>query len=655
MAGAARPIWMARSGGPGKNALAGMALLNARAADRLPLGNRSVHPMFLPGTDARDRVPEQETRAPMTLPQAEAFGLIAVTVSFFIWGRLPYDLVALAALLVGIAIGLVPAQHAFEGFSNEVVIIVAAALVVSEGVARSGVVESVMRPVMPLLRGVRTQVPVLAGATMLLSMVTKNVGALAILMPVALQVARRTGTPPSRLLMPMAFAALLGGIVTLVGTAPNIIMADVRRQVLGKPFGMFAYTPVGLSVALLGLVFLSFGWRLLPGGRKAASSLGDALAIEDYTAEARLVPGSAATGRTVAELERMGDGDVAVATVVRERFRRFIPTPDWRLREDDVVLLRGEPADLERLVARARLRLAGEAADNTEAAGGEVMVIEGVVTADSKLVDRTPAQLDLKRRYGLGLLAVSRSGQSIGQRLSTVRLAAGDVVVLKGTAAAVPDALGELRVLPLAERSITLGRSHRSWVPIGVLAVAMALVAANLVPVAVAFFGAAVVLLVLRVMTMHEAYETVEWHILILLGALIPLSHAIRDTGGSNLIAGWLTGAVNGLPPTLALAIVLAITLAVTPFMHNAPTVLVLGPIAASLAVKLGLRPDPFLMAVALGAGCDFLTPIGHQCNTLVMGPGGYKFSDYPRLGLPLTLLVVVAGAPLIAFFWPVR
>ncbi|MBV8616883.1 MAG: SLC13 family permease, partial [Acetobacteraceae bacterium] len=454
---------------------------------------------------------------------------------------------------------------------------------------------------------------------------------------------------------PMAFASLLGGIVTLVGTAPNIIMASVRQQVLGKPFGMFDYTPVGLSVALLGLGFLAFGWRLLPSGRKAMGSMEAAFTMEEYTAEARLTRGSPAAGQTVADLERMGDGAVEVATVVRERYRRFVPTPDWHLREDDVVLLRGDPADLERLVARARLVLAGESAEDAAAGGGEVMVVEGVVTSDSTLVGRTPAQLDLSRRHGLALLAVSRSGQRIGQRLSTVRLAAGDAVVLKGRAAALPEALGELRVLPLAERSIALGRSQRSWIPIGVLAVAMGLVAANLVSVTVAFFGATVVLLLLRVMTMHEAYETVEWHIIVLLGALIPLSHAITETGGSALLAGWLNGAVHGAPPMLALGIVLVITMAVTPFLHNAPTVLVFGPIAASLAVKLGLRPDPFLMAVALGAGCDFLTPIGHQCNTLVMGPGGYRFADYPRLGLPLSLLVVAAGVPLIALCWPLR
>lgn len=588
----------------------------------------------------------------MTFDQSLAFGLIAVTIGLFVWGRVAYDLVALAALFAGILIGIVPPERAFEGFASEIVVIIAAALVVSEAIARSGAVESAMRPVLPRLKTAQSQVTVMAGAVLVLSMVTKNVGALAILMPIALQVARRTGTPPSAMLMPMAFASLLGGLVTLVGTSPNIIIAGVRAQLYGEPFGLFSYTPVGLSIAALGMAFLAVGWRLLPRGRRAAGSMDAAFeTIEDYTVEARLSPDSPAAGRTVAELERMGDGAVRVTTVVRERFRRHAATPDWRLRADDVVLLRGEPGDLERIVARARLALAGDAG----AGGGEVGVVEGVVTEGSPLVGHTPSQLALQERRGVGLLAVSRSGQGIVQRLAAVRLRVGDVIVLRGEAERLPDTLGELRVLPLAERSITLGRSNRSLVPAGVLAAAMALVAAHVLPVAVAFFGAAVVLLLLRTMTMHEAYATVEWHILILLGALIPLSHAVQATGGTDLLAGWLRGAVEGTPPLVALTIVLVITMVVTPFLHNAPTVLVVAPIAASLAAKLGLHADPFLMAVALGAGCDFLTPIGHQCNTLVMGPGGYRFGDYPRLGLPLSVLVVVAGVPLIALFWPLR
>jgi len=401
----------------------------------------------------------------MTLDQALAFGLIAATIGLFIWGRLPYDLVAIAALVIGVLIGIVPAARAFEGFSSEIVIIVAAALVVSEAIARSGVVETLMRPLMPRLRSTGTQVPALAGAVLLLSMVTKNVGALAIFMPIALQIARRTGTSPSSLLMPMAFASLLGGLVTLIGTSPNIIIAQVRGDLTGHPFAMFDFTPVGLSVAVAGYAFLCVGWRLLPGNRKAAAGIDAAFNIEAYTLEAQVVPSSASVGRTVAELEQLGDGDVMVAGIIRERFRRFEPTPGWRLEADDIVLLEGESVDLERLIARGKLQLTGDKA--APAAGGhadhgEVSVIEGVVTGGSPLVGHTPAQLDLASAHGVGLLAVSRSGKRILQRLASVRLRAGDVVVLKGAAEPMAEVLGALQVLPLAERSITLGKSKRS-------------------------------------------------------------------------------------------------------------------------------------------------------------------------------------------------
>lgn len=582
----------------------------------------------------------------MTMDQELSFALVAGTVGCFVWGRLPYDLVAVGALLVGVLIGVVPARKAFEGFSDEVVIIIAAALVISAGIARSGIVEAMMRPITPRLRTVGVQVPVLVGLVMALSMVSKNVGALAIFMPVALQLARRTGTSPSSLLMPMASASMLGGIVTLVGTSPNILIAKVRADVLGKPFGMFDFTPVGLSIAVLGAAFLAVGWRLLPGGRRAASSVEAAFNMEDYTAEARVGAGSAAVGRTVAALEAMAEGDVGVALVVRERFRRLPPHPGLVVREEDVLLLRGEPADLERLVTRARLVLAG-------GGRGEAMLVEGVVTAQSPLVGQSLAHARLEERFAIGVLAVSRSGQRIGQRLASVRLRVGDVMVLRSASPQMPERLGELHVLPLAERAITLGRNDRSAVPALVLAVAMVLVAVHVLPVAIAFFGAAVVLLLLRVLTMHEAYGAVEWHVIVLIGALIPISHAVQDSGGTKLIAGWLLVAMHAMPGWGALAAVLVITLVVTPFLHNAPTVLIMGPIAASLATGLGFSVDTFLMAVALGAGCDFLTPIGHQCNTLVMGPGGYRFGDYARLGAPLSLIVVVAGVPLLMLFWP--
>lgn len=587
----------------------------------------------------------------MTPDQAIAFGIVGVTIALFVWGRLPYDLVALLALLAGLVTGVVPAKDAFSGFSDDIVIIVASALLVSAAVARSGVVETIMRPLVPYLRSPATQVPVLAGAVLVLSAFVKNIGALALLMPVAFQLARRTGHSPSALLMPMSFASLLGGLVTLIGTSPNIIASRMREEILGQPFRMFDFAPVGIVVALAGLAFLALGWRLLPGGRRPSAGMEAAFALEAYTTEATLPAESPMVDGTVEAFEALVAG-VHVACVIRERFRRLTPTPATVLRAGDVLLLEGEPEDLERLQARAGLLLAGEKQAARQPAE-EPGVMEGVITGASPLVGSTPAESDLARRYGLALLAVSRRGERISRRLAALRLRAGDVAILKGEQERLPEVLGELRILPLSGRDIALGSRKRSLVPAIVLATAMASVGLNLVPVAVAFFAAAVAMLVLRALSMRDAYDTVEWSVLILLGALIPVSEAIRTTGGSDLVASWLAAAVQGLPPLGALALIMAVAMAVTPFLNNAATVLMLAPIAASLAQRLHLSPDAFLMAVAMGAACDFLTPVGHQCNTLVMGPGGYRFGDYARLGAPLTLIVLLVGVPMIAWVWP--
>jgi di/tricarboxylate transporter len=590
----------------------------------------------------------------MTLDQAFAFAIVIAMMVLFVWGRLRYDLVALLALLASVAAGIVPADKAFSGFSDDVVIIVASALLVSAAVARSGVVDIVLRRVGPYLNSTGSQVLGLVGAVTVLSAFVKNIGALAMLIPVAFQLSRRTGTSASSLLMPMAFGSLLGGLMTLIGTSPNIIVSQMRKEITGEPFRMFDFLPVGLGLAAAGVAFLAFGYRLLPAARKGTASMDAAFNITGYTAEASVPSDSPTVGKTVAELEALGEGEVDVATIIRERFRRYTPAGHWTLNAGDVLLLEGEPTALERVIAQGRLELAAEENDAAQQAPSEdTGVMEAVVTGDSILVGRSMTQIRLAERYQLRLLAVSRSGERITHRLRSIKFRPGDVIVLQGSLDSLPDTLGELHCLPLAERDIRLGRGRQGLLPVAVLAAAMILVAFKLVPVAIAFFGAAVLLLLFGTLSLREAYEAIEWPILILLGALIPVSEAIRTTGGTDLIAGWLSVATSALPSLGALALMMVVAMAVTPFLNNAATVLVMAPIGASLATALGLAPDPFLMAVAVGAACDFLTPIGHQCNTLVMGPGGYRFGDYWRLGLPLSLIVIVVGTPLIAWVWP--
>lgn len=588
----------------------------------------------------------------MTQPQILAFAILGGMMMLFIWGRLRYDLVAILALLASVIAGTVPAKDAFNGFSDDIIIIVASALVVSAAVAKSGIIETVLARLASRVTRVRSQLLVLVASVTILSALVKNIGALAMLMPAAMKMAKKSDASPSVFLMPMAFGSLLGGLVTLIGTSPNIIVSRVREDLTGQPFGMFDYAPVGLGLSLVGVLFLRFGYRLLPKDRRASATMGEAVDIKDYTTEAAIVAGSAAIGKSVTDIAKASDGDVRVTGIVRDD---DVAPSGAILAEGDKLILEGDPEALERTIVKEGLDLEGQ--DRAAVTGNRtenVGVIEAVITPDSALVGRAAGRMGLHDRYGVNLLAISRSGHRLTERLRDTQLRAGDVIVLQGPLDILPEQLRELGCLPLAERSLRLGSVRQGLIPIVILGGAMAMTAAGLVPVAIAFFGAAALIMLSGALPPREAYDHIEWPILVMLGALIPVSEALQTTGGTDLIAGWLSSTAATLPAWGAVALILVAAMAVTPFLNNAATVLVMAPIAATFAQDIGLRPEAFLMAVAVGAGCDFLTPIGHQCNTLVMGPGGYRFSDYSRLGAPLSLLVIIVGVPLIMMTWPV-
>jgi di/tricarboxylate transporter len=588
----------------------------------------------------------------MTLPQALAFSIVGGAVVMFAWGRFRYDVVALVALLVGVSVGVVPAKRMFSGFTSDVVVIIASALVISAAVARSGVIEQLLQPLLSRLKTSVTQVPVMAGSTAVLSMFTKNVGALAILMPVAIRLTRTTKTSRSSILMPMAFMSLLGGLVTLVGTSTNIIVSQVREDTLGKPFQMFDFAPVGLVLTAVGMVFVSFAWRLLPRDRQGSADMGEAVNAP-YATEATLPENWPAELGNIAALKLAEDGVKATA-IVRDGKRSQGPRANHKLKPGDTLVLEGSQESLNAIFSRTPLvhEREGKEVEKDEARE-ELRSIEAVLQKDSVLVGRSAARLQLQEQFGVSLLAVSRSGARITEKLRDVKLRAGDVLILQAGEKALPNALQSLGALPLIERPVQVGGARRRFVPIAILAVAMILIAVKIAPVAPAFFGAAILMVASGSLSMREAYGSLEGQVLILIGALTPLSEAVQSTGGTGLIADGLAVVLHSAPALLTLAILMVTAMACAPFLHNAPTVLVLGPIGVALARQLHLQPDAFLMAVATGAGCDFLTPIGHQCNTLVMGPGGYKFGDYARLGLPLSILVILLGAPLITLVWP--
>ena len=589
----------------------------------------------------------------MTAHQALSFAIIGGAILCFASGRFRYDVVSLTALLIALVLGVVPAKHAFSGFTGDVVIVIASALVISAAIARSGVIELLIRPVTAHLQRPRSQVPVLAGATALLSMVTKNVGALAILMPVALRMGRNGKSSPAALLMPMSFLSLLGGLVTLVGTSTNIIVSQVREEMLGKPFAMFDFAPVGLVLTALGLVFVSFGWRLLPRDRQGRADLGEITSRATYSTEARIADALPAGTATIADL-KLGEDKVQARAMILPDGSRRRTLADMQLVPGAALILEGDDGALDRVFARTPLDPERDKNDvGKETPDEEMRTIEAVVQLDSPLIGQTAERTRMEDRYGVQLLGVGRNGERIVDRLRDISFRGGDLLILRAGESALPDMMGRLCLLPLAERNVKMGARRARGLRALILGGAMTRVAPGRARVAAAFFGAAVTMVVVGALSIREAYQSLEPEVLVLIGALTPLSEAVRESGGTDLIAHLLVGQLHVLPAIGALGAMMLVAMACSPFLHNAPTVLVLGPIAVSVATGLGLRPDAFLMAVAVGAGCDFVTPIGHQCNTLVMAPGGYRFGDYWRLGLPLSVLVLGVGTPLIAAVWP--
>lgn len=574
----------------------------------------------------------------------------------FVWGRFRYDLVAALALLAALAVGIVPLDQAFSGFSDDIVIIVGSALLVSAGVARSGIMEYLIERHVPQLKSVRGQVILLVALVAVLSAFVKNIGALAIMIPVAFQFARRSNISPSTFLMPMAFASLLGGLMTQIGTSPNIVVSRMRQEIAGTPFTMFDFTPVGLALTVAGTIFLGLFYWLLPQRNRTDASLHEALDIKNYATEATVVEGSTVVDKPLADLLKIGAGQAVITSILRSGGTRVTPFPDAILRAGDILLMEGDHQALDRLVAQGKLAIGRDRQRNGKnAPGNEMIAIEAVIGENSSLIGWSAQRLYLYDRFNVNLLAVSRKGERLDQRLGSITLRMGDVIVLQGNQGVLPEFLREFELLPLAERPLLLGSARRGIVPLLILLAAMAATAVGIVPVPVAFFAAATMMVLFKVIPIREIYASVDGPILVMLAALIPVSESLRRTGATDLIASTLAELGSALPGYGALALILVAAMAVTPFLNNAATVLVMAPIAAGFASSLGYKPEAFLMAVAIGAGCDFLTPIGHQCNTLVMGPGGYRFSDYPRLGLPLSFIVILVAVPALLIVWPLN
>ncbi|NMC27683.1 MAG: SLC13 family permease [Syntrophomonadaceae bacterium] len=591
----------------------------------------------------------------MTLEQIIIMSILLIMLLLLIWGKWRYDLVAMVTLLIVTIIGIVPASEAFSGFGHPAVITVAAILVVSKGLINSGIVGYIAGLMNKVGENYLLQLLLLVGAVIICSAFMNNIAALALFLPVAIRIARRNDKSPSLYLMPLAFGSLLGGLMTLVGTPPNIIISSYRAEALQiEPFGMFDFIWVGGGVALVGLVFiLLYGWRLIPQ-RQAAISNDDLLKEVDYITALQLTDNPRIELPTLAEIEIVSDGNVAVISHVRDGEKQLNPSPNNILRPGDTIIVEGEPDHLQEIMDYFGLRLAeADKLSEKNLTSDQISVIEATVTPNSRLIGETASSLRLRAQFGVNLLGMAREGTRLSKNPNQIRIRAGDVLLLQGATETLQEVLPILGCLPLAARDIRIGKRNRLLSGVGIFITVLIVAVLDIMPVQIAFMAGAAAMVIAKSLTLREAYESVEWPIIILLGALIPVSQAFETTGSADVIAQFILGLSLTAPPWATLMILLGATLLLSNVVNNAAAALIMAPIAVNMASGLGSTTDPFLMAVAVGASCAFLTPIGHQSNLLVMGPGGYKFGDYWRLGLPLTLLVLVVATPLILLFWP--
>ena len=632
----------------------------------------------------------------MTQDQAVLLAVLAATVALFLWGRWRHDVVALLSLLACVAAGLVPASHAFAGFGHPAVVTVACVLVMSHGLRTSGAVDALTRRLMPGAGGALLGVAALTGLGAALSAFMNNVGALALLMPVAVHLARKHDLPPGRVLMPLAFGTILGGMTTMIGTPPNLIVAGFRAETGAGSFAMFDFTPVGAAVALAGLAFIGLvGWRLVPVRRGA---IDEAFDTGRYLTEVRVDADSRVVGMRLGAVDdEIDEDDAQVVGLVRHETRLTPPNPGRVVREGDVLVLEAEPEALGTVLSNLGLRLeeadvadeAVEAVATEEeavAAGGkeraptdaevaagvqddeggkvgadereerderDVALQEYVVMPQAQLIGRSAADLQLRTRHGINLLAISRQGQRSIRRLRATRVRAGDVLLLQGARQALAGFALEYGAVPLAEREIVVPDARRAWLAGAGMLLSVGVAALGLVPAAIAFAAGVVAFMLLRVVPPRDVYRAIDWPVVVLLAGLLPVAGAMATTGTADVLAGLLLDGVAQGRPVLTLALLLVVTMTLSDFMNNAATAAVMCPVAIGAAAQLGANPDAFLMAVAVGGSCAFLTPIGHQNNTLILGPGGFRFGDYWRLGLPLELLVVAVGVPMLLWVWP--
>ncbi|MGI9236462.1 MAG: SLC13 family permease [Woeseiaceae bacterium] len=589
----------------------------------------------------------------MTADQLTLFSLLFFVFVFLIWGRWRYDLVAFVALLAAILTGLVPTEEAFSGFGHPATVIIALVLVVSRGLSNSGAIEIVARYVVDASRKLSTHITFMSGLAAGLSALMNNVAALALLMPVDMQAAKKAGRSPSLSLMPLSFASILGGMITLIGTPPNIVIAEFRGDALGEPYRMFDFAPVGLACAAVGVAYVALlGWRLLPRDRRAEDAGAELFELADYIVEVRVPEDSPAVGKRVRDLgEQAAKSDVEIIGLTRRGRRLPGLARVAEIRANDILVLEASPDSLEEALGALKLEYVGK---GTSQLGDDDLVLnEAVVQESSRLAGKSAMAVRLLYRYRVALVGVSRQGTRFKDNVRKLELMPGDVLLLLGGDERLADVTGRLGLLPLADRGQRVIQRDKAWLAVAIFGAAILAASIGFVYLPIALGCVTALYVLLNIVPIRDVYTSIEWPVIVLLGSMIPIGSALQSTGGTSLIAGGIVDLSAGYSPIVVLTLLIVVTMTLSDVMNNTATAVIAAPVAVEIATRLEVSPDPFLMAVAVAASCAFLTPIGHKNNTLIMGPGGYRFGDYWRMGLPLEILIIAVSVPMIVLVWP--
>jgi len=580
--------------------------------------------------------------------------ILGLVFTLLVWGRIRYDLVAFTALIIAAALGLVPTEDVFSGFGHAAVAIIALVLIVSRGLSSSGAVELVASKLIDPERSLPLHIAVIATLAAGLSAVINNVAALALLMPLDIDAAKRAKRAAAQTLMPLSFATILGGMVTLIGTPPNIVISEYRRVALGEPFGMFDFAPVGLAVAVAGIGFVALiGWRLLP----MASPLRDAekeVAGGRYVAELRIGVQALEEGKVVEDLyPSANDADVHILGLVRHGKRIRGLAQQEILRTGDFLVVEGDPKAIEAFMGQVGLDFAGSEKHEGGVVAPGLSLTEAIVPDGARIQDRTSRSLKLLHLHSVTLLGVARSGQTFQDRVRLLPIRAGDVLLLLGTQENLDAATEWLGVLPLEGRKTEVVQRSKAGLSIVVFMLAVAAAVFGLLPLSVALGATVIAYIAFGLVSGREVYNSIEWKVIVLLASLIPLAEAFEHFGGAEMIATQIVALTSGYPAWVSLVALMIVTMTLSDFLNNVATTLIAAPISLSIAAETGTNPDTYLMTVAVAASCAFLTPIGHKNNTIIMGPGGYRFGDYWRMGLPLEIIVICVAVPTILMVWP--